>query len=1344
MNKLKIKRTKIIAGIFLIIFTLSSISTIFSPIFLNSVNFNNNLDENKDFDYLQPLLSQEIGEDPWWNVSYQWRQCINITNPGDYNLTDNFISIEFDYVALGTKIRQADLTDLRIVENYEVRNYYVKQDFPNTGRATVWFETNSTAGQSEYDTYMYFGNNSIDYRGSNHVSYDPSGTSWWSFEEGTGVQGSTVDDSLNFADAHLYGTGGNYPDYDSDSAIGSYSLNYNGASDFVYINDSLHFTQPNEISTVTVSCWFKTSFTGSSYSSNWAFFDFDRSEYFNFYIRGDDGRIGFSSSATGYSGQNDFYGSTTGLNNGDWHFACVVYDGTDKIIYIDEGVEDARWVNAMNGLAFGRSADRWGFFGDGSEATSVNGGRNNIYYDGNIDEIRYFEYAVAPDEIEWLAKYYEINTDMLPVTERAAAVTITVKDVDDRLVPGAEVSLWKNTTHILEVDGTPYTANTLSDGSVSFTKVPFGFYNISVNYTLVSGLYEAIVFSGESDPGWVEFKGLIVSLNVTADLWTIEFEIDDWDGDPMNYGYVDISAGNSEILESLTLDSEGKTTFRWLNASSYNYTVYYDNLDYDIQNPTRLNQTIITRSALPPPLVELVRVDISKLEIIVLDNTETVLVDGATIRLTINGTNDIVTELKTQEDGVGYGQTNDELIFWYKRGWTYNISLWIVNTRFNFKLNYSDQFYNPIAPPQPEYNYTLYSASSIILEIALNFQDYITQLQNATVIGGNLVTWGQTFTVSVNFSISSNAGVDWMGDDGINSLITCTIKSTAVGNPTIFEDQMSLLGNGNYTIDIDSGQFTAGNYGKSYLASISGLKAAYRTAIDLTILFTIAPVPTGLTIHNYTTLSILSINEVSQYYYDTINVTFRYYDANTDNPLTADIFTYDWDYGSGTVNSDPLNPNYYTLEIDTALAANVGKYLIEVSVGLENYTKIDDFGFFINILSRPTTLNDQDGIVYISQDIYIFKEINFTFNYEDAMSSIHIPNLDEMSYLLQKIDEDGNPIPGTSESGILLEDLDTYTLDLDTETREDGEYSIIVTFDKLNYDHKIAIISLTIMKRVIEFSWVSDIVDSRLNLDSGETFDFILTLSDPNNETLPNAPIIGASISLTLRDITYSTNNGFIIDNRDGTYRVRSYSIAQPFFMPETFVATLTIDKQYFSTKSESITVVVNMQEFLGMPLFYFLMIVGAVVAVVSSLVGYRVVQQSRIPTFVKKARSMKKDIKGTKAISESLLYPTKEEYIVKKLGDKWDVIGLSLSDVMGIKAKKKKLPAIKEEKPKKLPKVKEEKVPEPKPEPELEPEPESELEPEPEPEPESEPEPEKREEFPEDDEFNEPYGGEP
>ena len=46
---------------------------------------------------------------------------------------------------------------------------------------------------------------------------------------------------------------------------------------------------------------------------------------------------------------DDFYSSTnSNLVNNTWHHAAVVYDGADKIIYVD-GVEVAKRINAHNG-----------------------------------------------------------------------------------------------------------------------------------------------------------------------------------------------------------------------------------------------------------------------------------------------------------------------------------------------------------------------------------------------------------------------------------------------------------------------------------------------------------------------------------------------------------------------------------------------------------------------------------------------------------------------------------------------------------------------------------------------------------------------------------------------------------------------------------------------------------------------------------------------------------------------------------------------------------------------------------------------------------------------------------
>ncbi|MFX0056832.1 MAG: hypothetical protein ACFE85_02695 [Candidatus Hodarchaeota archaeon] len=102
-------------------------------------------------------------------------------------------------------------------------------------------------------------------------------------------------------------------------------------------------------------------------------------------------------------------------------------------------------------------------------------------------------------------------------------------------------------------------------------------------------------------------------------------------------------------------------------------------------------------------------------------------------------------------------------------------------------------------------------------------------------------------------------------------------------------------------------------------------------------------------------------------------------------------------------------------------------------------------------------------------------------------------------------------------------------------------------------------------------------------------------------------------------------------------------------------------------------TVIVDMVEMFGFPIFYFLMIVIVVVAVVGSLVIYIAIQKAKIPIFVKRAREISKNIKSRKSISDSLLYPSKQEHMVKKFGDKWAMLGLSLEVILGLESKKKK-----------------------------------------------------------------------
>ncbi|MFC4405174.1 LamG-like jellyroll fold domain-containing protein [Haloarchaeobius iranensis] len=227
---------------------------------------------------------------------------------------------------------------------------------------------------------------------------------------------------------------------------------------YVAIDDS--FDTAGELPQMTACSWFRTSETGTTEFDNWALLDYDRSEYFNLYVRGDTGGVGFSTSSQSASMQD--LSTTTDFADGNWHFACGVYDGTEKRIYVDGTLE----ANASQhgGAPLGTGTTRYGFIGDGSEAGSFDGNRNDEYYDGRVDEVRLYDRALDQAEIEALYTADGGGSGNRTVTTEARGYPATF-DASDLVLTNVDATVPSGTSITVTVESDPDGDGTFEESS---------------------------------------------------------------------------------------------------------------------------------------------------------------------------------------------------------------------------------------------------------------------------------------------------------------------------------------------------------------------------------------------------------------------------------------------------------------------------------------------------------------------------------------------------------------------------------------------------------------------------------------------------------------------------------------------------------------------------------------------------------------------------------------------------------------------------------------------------------------------------------------------------------------
>ncbi len=847
-----------------------------------------------------------------------------------------------------------------------------------------------------------------------------------------------------------------------------------------------------------------------------------------------------------------------------------------------------------------------------------------------------------------------IQTTMGDIQPIAYTLKVICKDEDSNRVSNAHIYLTNNNFPSYNQDH-----ETDENGEWTFEGIEKdALYNITANYTQ-NGLTNpktATVFSYENYPITQLNNRIIAYLNLAK----FNFDIKDKDNDSIQYGFVLLKDGTETVGKTVLSDS-GTGSITWVNTTAYDYEAYYDYDSLPDISTYRYSNLLIHNNSIISKDID-VNTEITKTTFNVTDSTvEKVPFTNAKLRFYNTSDYDIehqiIANVTVDINGLAtfisfsntYGTWGDYTVDIYFGG--------------------SEQDFHVVGGPPlvHEHDFILRTENYTQIEIPLN-KDLYNSTVNIISYTSN-VFWGDDITINFNFTAQYPLGpTPTLVDPDELTIQMYEEQITPYGGDV--DILASRISTGVFSYTFNTGDFNLNGDSIYYFRITGNYKSYVFIALDVKFIF-IQGLPTGITYYDYS-LTELTDQRFSVIFGESVNITVDYFNSYTNASLDGAYITYDWDYGSGILLDDPLHADLYYFEFDSSTTPNSAEYIIDIEATLTNFSTIDD-SIIVAIQPRPTTINGTATLFQKSPNIYVFDSVNYLFEYKDALRDITLGNLDVIRYYWNRLDENGDPLSGSGNegSGFLSSGPNNlYILDFDTELREVGEYSLFVTMQKNNYDVRNAIILLTISKRPITMDLsATGLSGNRVNIVQGRLINFSIILTD---ETDGIQSLTGANVTLWLNGNDISVDE---VLGSPGTYElIFPTGNINAFFMPQTLTGQITVELENYEIAPRSITVVVGMTEiFPGFPMFYFLLIVGAVVAVAGSLAAYRMIQRARIPTFVKKVRQMKSIIKSKKTISDSLLYPSKEEYIIKNLRDKWDQLGLSLEDILGLEEKKKK-----------------------------------------------------------------------
>lgn len=337
-----------------------------------------------------------------------------------------------------------------------------------------------------------------------------------------------------------------------------YALTFDGVDDYVAL--SSFFNEAGQLGQLTAEAWINTTAKGGGNTNDaGSIIDFDGNEYFSLYLDKKLGKISFRT--TDQSGTVNDLESKDKVNDGEWHHVAVVYDGSDKIIYIDGKVSSTA-TNAHGGSSLGTGELRFGFIGEGSMANTYDGTKKSQYFEGMIDDVKLWGTARAVDQIRanLTQKLTGSETDLLYYFNMDEGADGIIRDMvsgaEGALSPDLTASGWiASGVYMGDQSAYTYDGNTLT-------------YNIagkgSVTVTITDGKPEGIhiYYVGQMPndttlpEGFVGMESFYWGVYVMGNTkYTFTYDYSDYEG--------------TMDMEALELAERPNSGSKWANGNSY-------------------------------------------------------------------------------------------------------------------------------------------------------------------------------------------------------------------------------------------------------------------------------------------------------------------------------------------------------------------------------------------------------------------------------------------------------------------------------------------------------------------------------------------------------------------------------------------------------------------------------------------------------------------------------------------------------------------------------------------------------------------------------------------------------